>query len=91
MHDCSHGSFLPWPKVNDAVGFVTGVLMLTPYSQWRREHALHHASSGDLDRRGNGDVTTITVREYLALGAGDASATACSAIRRSCSDSALCT
>jgi omega-6 fatty acid desaturase (delta-12 desaturase) len=67
MHDCSHGSFLPWPKVNDAVGFVTGVLTLTPYAQWRREHALHHASSGDLDRRGNGDVTTITVREYLAL------------------------
>jgi omega-6 fatty acid desaturase (delta-12 desaturase) len=69
MHDCSHGSFLPWPKVNDAVGFVTGILTLTPYAQWRREHALHHASSGDLDRRGNGDVTTITVREYLALGA----------------------
>jgi acyl-lipid omega-6 desaturase (Delta-12 desaturase) len=69
MHDCSHGSFLPWPKVNDAVGFVTGVLMLTPYSQWRREHALHHASSGDLDRRGNGDVTTITVREYLSMSA----------------------
>jgi acyl-lipid omega-6 desaturase (Delta-12 desaturase) len=67
MHDCSHGSFLPWPKVNDAVGFVTGVLTLTPYSQWRREHALHHASSGDLDRRGNGDVTTMTVREYLSL------------------------
>ena len=67
MHDCSHGSFLPWPKVNDAVGFITGVLTLTPYAQWRREHALHHASSGDLDRRGNGDVTTITVREYLAL------------------------
>ncbi len=67
MHDCSHGSFLPWPKLNDAVGFITGVLTLTPYAQWRREHALHHASSGDLDRRGNGDVTTITVREYLAL------------------------
>src|ERR1035437_3858665 len=67
MHDCSHGSFLPWPKVNDTVGFVTGILMLTPYSQWRREHALHHASSGDLDRRGNGDVTTLTVREYLSL------------------------
>jgi omega-6 fatty acid desaturase (delta-12 desaturase) len=67
MHDCSHGSFLPWPWVNDAVGFITGVLTLTPYAQWRREHALHHASSGDLDRRGNGDVTTITVREYLAL------------------------
>ncbi len=69
MHDCSHGSFLPWPKVNDTVGFITGVLTLTPYAQWRREHALHHASSGDLDRRGNGDVTTMTVREYLALNA----------------------
>ncbi len=67
MHDCSHGSFLPWPKVNDTVGFISGVLTLTPYSQWRREHALHHASSGDLDRRGHGDVTTMTVREYLAL------------------------
>ena len=67
MHDCSHGSFLPWPRVNDAVGFITGVLTLTPYAQWRREHALHHASSGDLDRRGNGDVTTMTVTEYLAL------------------------
>jgi omega-6 fatty acid desaturase (delta-12 desaturase) len=67
MHDCGHGSFLPWPRVNDAIGFVTGLLMLTPYAQWRREHALHHASSGDLDRRGIGDVTTLTVREYLSL------------------------
>ena len=67
MHDCSHGSFLPWPKVNDAVGFVTGVLTLTPFYQWRRDHALHHASSGDLDRRGYGDIHTLTVSEYLAL------------------------
>ena len=67
MHDCGHGSFLPWPKVNDAIGFVTGVMMFTPYAQWRREHALHHASSGDLDRRGIGDITTLTVREYLTL------------------------
>ncbi len=67
MHDCAHGSFLPWPKVNDAVGFITGVLTFTPFAQWRREHALHHASSGDLDRRGNGDVTTLTVTEYSAL------------------------
>jgi omega-6 fatty acid desaturase (delta-12 desaturase) len=66
MHDCAHGSFLPWPKLNDALGFVTGVLTVTPYAQWRREHAIHHASSGDLDRRGHGDITTITVREYLA-------------------------
>jgi omega-6 fatty acid desaturase (delta-12 desaturase) len=66
MHDCGHGSFTPWPTVNDAIGFLTGVLTFTPYAQWRREHALHHASSGDLDRRGYGDVNTLTVREYLA-------------------------
>ena len=67
MHDCSHGSFLPWPKANDAVGFITGALTFTPYQQWRREHAIHHASSGDLDGRGYGDVTTLTVTEYKAL------------------------
>ena len=66
MHDCAHGSFLPWRRANDAVGFVTGVLTLTPFEQWRRDHALHHASSGDLDRRGRGDIRTLTVREYLA-------------------------
>lgn len=66
MHDCSHGSFLPWPKVNDAIGFVTGVLTFTPFQQWRRDHSLHHASSGDLDRRGHGDIATLTVAEYNA-------------------------
>lgn len=66
MHDCAHGSFFPSRRWNDAVGFVTGVLTLTPFAQWRRDHALHHASSGDLDRRGHGDVPTLTVREYLA-------------------------
>ena len=66
MHDCAHGSFLPWPRVNDALGFITGVLTFTPFQQWRREHALHHASSGDLDRRGYGDVRTLTVAEYRA-------------------------
>jgi omega-6 fatty acid desaturase (delta-12 desaturase) len=65
MHDCAHGSFLPWKRAADAVGFVTGVLTMTPFGQWRREHAIHHASSGDLDRRGHGDVWTLTVREYL--------------------------
>lgn len=67
MHDCTHGSFLPSRRWNDFVGYVTGVLTLTPYDQWRRDHALHHASSGDLDRRGHGDINTLTVREYLAL------------------------
>jgi omega-6 fatty acid desaturase (delta-12 desaturase) len=66
MHDCAHGSFSESRRINDAVGFVTGVLTLTPFSQWRRDHALHHASSGDLARRGHGDVPTLTVREYLA-------------------------
>jgi acyl-lipid omega-6 desaturase (Delta-12 desaturase) len=66
MHDCAHGSFFASRRLNDAVGVVTGVLTLTPFTQWRREHALHHASSGDLDRRGHGDVPTLTVREYLA-------------------------
>ena len=65
MHDCAHGSFFPSRTVNDTVGFVTGVLTLTPFAQWRRDHALHHASSGDLDRRGYGDVPTLTVREYM--------------------------
>jgi omega-6 fatty acid desaturase (delta-12 desaturase) len=66
MHDCAHGSFFASRRLNDVVGFVTGVLTLTPFVKWRRDHALHHASSGDLDRRGNGDVPTLTVREYLA-------------------------
>jgi omega-6 fatty acid desaturase (delta-12 desaturase) len=66
MHDCAHGSAFESRSANEAVGFVTGVLTLTPFAQWRRDHAMHHASSGDLDRRGHGDVPTLTVREYLA-------------------------
>jgi omega-6 fatty acid desaturase (delta-12 desaturase) len=65
MHDCSHGSFLPSRKANEVIGFITGVLTLTPFAQWRRDHALHHASSGDLGRRGHGDILTLTVEEYL--------------------------
>src|ERR1043165_5975966 len=67
MHDCSHGSFLPSKRANDLLGWMMGILMLTPFEQWRHDHALHHASSGDLTRRGHGDVTTLTVREYRAL------------------------
>jgi omega-6 fatty acid desaturase (delta-12 desaturase) len=67
MHDCSHGSFTPSRRANEIIGFVTGVITLTPFAQWRRDHAMHHASSGDLDRRGHGDVDTLTVDEYLAL------------------------
>jgi len=64
-HDCGHGSFFKSRKANDLWGFVTGVLVFTPYYLWRWEHAVHHASSGDLDRRGTGDVWTMTVQEYL--------------------------
>lgn len=66
MHDCAHGSFFASRRANHLIGAVTGVLTLTPFDQWRHEHALHHASAGDLDRRGHGDVDTLTVREYLA-------------------------
>jgi omega-6 fatty acid desaturase (delta-12 desaturase) len=65
FHDCGHGSFFPSRKANDVVGFLAGVLAFTPYHQWTREHAVHHATSGDLDRRGTGDVWTLTVQEYL--------------------------
>ena len=66
MHDCAHGSFMPSKRANEIVGFITGVVTLTPFAQWRRDHALHHASSGDLDRRGHGDIITLTIEEYLA-------------------------
>ena len=65
FHDCGHGSFFKSRKANDVWGFITGVLTLTPYYLWRWEHAVHHASSGDLDRRGTGDIWTLTVQEYL--------------------------
>jgi omega-6 fatty acid desaturase (delta-12 desaturase) len=66
FHDCGHGSFFRSKKANDVVGFVTGIITFTPYDKWRREHAVHHATSGDLDRRGiGGDVWTMTVEEYL--------------------------
>jgi acyl-lipid omega-6 desaturase (Delta-12 desaturase) len=67
QHDCGHHSFFRSQAANDCVGFALGVLTLTPYHRWRRSHALHHATSGDLDRRGMGDVKTLTVREYLQL------------------------
>ena len=64
-HDCGHGSYFKSRKANDFWGFVTGVITFTPYYQWRWEHAVHHATSGDLDGRGLGDVWTLTVQEYL--------------------------
>ncbi len=67
MHDCGHGSFFKSPRANHIIGTITGILTHTPYFQWTREHAIHHASSGDLARRGVGDVNTLTLREYEAL------------------------
>ena len=67
QHDCGHGSFFGSRKLNDYVGRLMSVLTMAPYSLWRREHALHHAGSGNLDRRGVGDIETMTVAEYQAL------------------------
>ncbi len=67
QHDCGHGAFFGRRWANDALGRIIGVLTLTPYVFWRRRHALHHATAGNLDRRGIGDITTLTRREYLAM------------------------
>lgn len=67
QHDCGHGAFFTSGRANDWVGRCLGVLTVTPYEMWRRDHAIHHATSGNLDRRGTGDIDTLTVREYLAL------------------------
>jgi omega-6 fatty acid desaturase (delta-12 desaturase) len=67
QHDCGHGSFFASRPLNDFVGRCMSVLTMTPYGLWRREHAHHHATSGNLDRRGAGDIDTLTVREYLRL------------------------
>jgi omega-6 fatty acid desaturase (delta-12 desaturase) len=68
QHDCAHRSFFPSPRANDLVGALLGVVTLTPHAYWRRVHGAHHAGSGNLDKRGLGDIETLTVSEYLALG-----------------------
>lgn len=68
QHDCGHGSMFSHKKANDWVGRFIGILTLTPYDHWQRQHALHHAGSGNLDRRGIGDdIVTLTVAEYEAM------------------------
>jgi omega-6 fatty acid desaturase (delta-12 desaturase) len=64
FHDCTHGSFLPSKRANAWLGSALGLLVYSPFASWRHSHAVHHASAGDLDRRGVGDVTTLTVGEY---------------------------
>ena len=66
QHDCGHGAFFKSQRLNNAVGFALGVLTLVPYEYWRKTHAIHHATSGDLDHRSFGDIDTLTVREYLS-------------------------
>jgi omega-6 fatty acid desaturase (delta-12 desaturase) len=67
QHDCGHGAFFRRRATNDWVGRILGVLTLTPYDAWKRAHAIHHGTSGNLDKRGIGDLDTLTVREYRAL------------------------
>jgi omega-6 fatty acid desaturase (delta-12 desaturase) len=68
FHDYGHGSFFKRRKLNDGLGIFLGVLTFTPYYDWSRAHAVHHKTIGDLDRRGIGDVWTMTVEEYRSLG-----------------------
>lgn len=65
FHDCGHGSYFQSRKANDVLGFILGVITFTPYYHWRWEHAIHHAGSGDLNKRGTGDIWMMTVQEYL--------------------------
>lgn len=67
QHDCGHYAFFSAKGANDWFGRLLGVLTMTPYDHWRRCHAIHHASCGNLDRRGVGDIDTLTVAEYRAL------------------------
>jgi omega-6 fatty acid desaturase (delta-12 desaturase) len=67
FHDCSHGSFLTSRRANTWLGMALGLLLYSPFLRWRHDHAIHHATSGDLGRRGTGDIRTLTVAEFCAL------------------------
>ena len=66
QHDCGHGAFFPSSRAAEIVGSILGVLTLTPYHYWKKTHAMHHATTGNLEHRGFGDIKTLTVDEYLA-------------------------
>ncbi len=70
FHDCGHGSFFKSEKANRVVGIILGSLVFTPYDKWHNDHAVHHSTVGNLDKRGRGDVWTLTVDEYKALSPG---------------------
>jgi len=67
QHDCGHGSFFASKRANDAVGVICSIFTFIPYFYWRRQHAIHHATTGNLERRGHGDMDVLTVREYEKL------------------------
>jgi omega-6 fatty acid desaturase (delta-12 desaturase) len=66
FHDCTHGCFMPTKRGNLWVGRLTGFLVFQPFANWRHTHAVHHGTAGDLDRRGTGDVPTLTLEEYVS-------------------------
>ena len=66
FHDCAHGSFMRTRRANAWLGSTLGVVVFSSFAAWRHSHAVHHATAGDLDRRGTGDVHTLTVAEYQA-------------------------
>jgi acyl-lipid omega-6 desaturase (Delta-12 desaturase) len=67
FHDCAHGSFLSSKRANNWLGIGLGLLLFSPFQRWRHDHAVHHATSGDLAKRGVGDIRTLTVKEYQSL------------------------
>jgi omega-6 fatty acid desaturase (delta-12 desaturase) len=67
FHDCGHGSFFRSKRMNTVVGIITGLFVFTPYHRWHRDHHIHHQTVGNLDKRGTGDVMTLTVEEYHNL------------------------
>lgn len=70
FHDCTHGSFFPSKRANTVFGYISGILTFTPFEKWRAAHWKHHGTVADLDRRGQGDVWTMTKDEYVAASAG---------------------
>jgi omega-6 fatty acid desaturase (delta-12 desaturase) len=70
FHDCCHGSFFPTSRANRIVGYIAGILTFTPYEDWRRAHAIHHSTAGDLDHRGVGDISLLTIEEYRSATKG---------------------
>lgn len=68
FHDCGHGSFFKSQRMNKIIGIITGMIVFTPYHKWHHDHKIHHQTVGNLDKRGIGDVKTLTVEEYSNLG-----------------------